>query len=104
MNINHLKSKSLLVETAYLWFFVFQAPYSYLGKWGLQLLYWLNIIYFFIILSTLFSGEKDVDPSLVIPLILFSIWPINQFFAIPYKIKKYNLTIYEKMLKTDSKK
>lgn len=75
MNTNLLKARSLNKETAYT-LFIFQAHYAYLGKWGIQILFWLSwtLVPFFII------------------------WPVNQFFAIPNKIKRHNLKIYEELL------
>lgn len=78
MNTNLLKSRLLTVETAYVLFFIL-SHYAYLGKWKMQLLYWIIVV----------GGI-----SLIFPLI----WPLNQFFAIPNKVKRHNLKIYEEML------
>lgn len=40
---NHLQSQIKSVDTAYrLWFF-FGLHYAYLGKWKIQLLYWISL-------------------------------------------------------------
>ena len=77
MNINLLKAKSLNKDTAY-GLFIIQAHYAYLGQWGIQIVFWLS---------------WTIAPFLII-------WPINQFFAIPNKIKRHNLKIYEELLNT----
>lgn len=94
MNTNLLKAKSLSKEKAYILFFVFQAPYAYVGKKLMQILYWFISIVFFGHLFMAVNGNIES----VIPLCLAAIWPINQFFAIPNKIKKHNLKIYEELL------
>ena len=76
MNADLLKAKSLNKEQAYVWF-IFQAHYAYLGKWGIQILFWLSWT--------------------IVPILI--IWPINQFFAIPNKINRHNLSVYEELLK-----
>ena len=43
MNTNFLKAKSLSKEQAYVLFFIFQAPYAYVGKWKMQFLYWFRL-------------------------------------------------------------
>jgi hypothetical protein len=75
MNTNLLKEKSLNKETAYT-LFIFQSHYAYFGKWKIQIIYWLSWC--------------------MVPLLI--IWPINQFFAIPNKVKKHNLKVYEELL------
>ncbi len=77
MNTYILREKSLDKEKAYAWF-IFQAHYAYLGQWGIQILFWLSWI---------------VMPWLII-------WPLNQFFAIPNKVKRHNLKLYEDQLKS----
>ena len=97
MNTNLLKAKSLSKEQAYVLFFIFQAPYAYVGKWKMQLLYWivcLQVIGHIFIFST---GEF----TSIIFSCMFLIWPVNQFFAIPNKIKKHNLKIYEEQIKSE---
>lgn len=78
MNTNVLKSRLLTAETAYLLFFIL-SHYAYLGKWKMQFLYWFVIL---------------VGYMMILPLI----WPLNQFLAIPNKVKRHNLKIYEDML------
>lgn len=78
MDSNLLNAKSLSVKRAYVYFFILQAHYAYLGKRGLQIVYWLTLLLFWFI----------------------PIWPINEFLNLPNKIKKHNLLVYEEMLKT----
>jgi len=96
MNTNLLKSKLLSKEQAYVLFFIFQAPYAYVGKWKMQLLYWFMCIP---AIGQIFMVSSGASTS-VVPLCLLLIWPVNQFFAIPNKIKKYNLKIYEEQIKS----
>lgn len=42
MNKHELQSKIKSTGTAYLFWFFLGAHYAYLGKWGLQILYWLT--------------------------------------------------------------
>lgn len=94
MNTNLLKARSLSKEQAYVLFFIFQAPYAYVGRWKIQLLYWFVCLYVISSIYMISTGEIGG----VIILFLFLIWPVNQFFAIPNKIKRHNLKIYEELL------
>ncbi len=96
MNTNLLKATSLSKEQAYVLFFIFQAPYAYVGRWKMQLLYWFVCL---LAIGQIFSISTGEFAS-IIPLCLFLIWPVNQFFAIPNKIKKHNLKIYEEQIKS----
>lgn len=95
MNTNILKATSLSKDQAYVLFFIFQAPYAYVGRWKMQFLYWFVCLYAISSIYMISTGEFGG----VIFLCLFLIWPLNQFFAIPNKIKKHNLKIYEEQLK-----
>jgi hypothetical protein len=96
MNTNSLKAKLLSKQQAYILFFIFQAPYAYVGKWKMQLLYWFICLPIFAHIFMISTGEF----ASILPISLLLIWPINQFFAIPNKIKKYNLKIYEEQIKS----
>lgn len=95
MNTNLLKANSLSTETAYVLFFIFQAPYGYVGRWKMQLLYWFVCLY---VISSIYMISTGEFAGILLLCLLF-IWPVNQFFAIPNKIKKHNLKIYEEQLK-----
>lgn len=96
MNTDLLKAKSLSKEQAYVLFFIFQAPYAYVGKWKMQVLYWFLCLPAVGHIYMLSTGEF----ASIIPLLLLLIWPVNQFFAIPNKVKKHNLKIYEEQIKS----
>ena len=63
MNKHYLQSKIKSVGVAYLlYFLLFGTHYAYLGKWGLQILFWITLgglgIWAFIDLFTM-SGKVD---------------------------------------------
>lgn len=67
MNKHYLMTKMKSTGTTYLcWFFGVQ--YAYLGKWGLQILYWVT-----------FGG--------------LTIWAFVDLFMIPSKVSKHNAII-----------
>ena len=63
MSKNHLQSQIKSSGTAYLLFFFFGFHYAYLGKWGVQILYWITFgglfIWAFIDLFTLSSKVSN---------------------------------------------
>lgn len=72
MNKHYLQSKIKSSGHAYaLWFFLF-AHFAYLGKWGLQILFWITV-----------GG--------------FGIWWIIEAFMIPGRVDKYNLKISQQI-------
>lgn len=68
MNKHLLMSKMKSTGTAYLCWFFLGCHYAYLGKWGLQILYWFTV-----------GG--------------FGIWALVDLFHIPSKINAHNLKI-----------
>lgn len=62
MNKHYLQSKVKSTGTAYLLWFFLGAHYAYLGKWGIQILYWITLggigIWVFIDLFTM-SGKVN---------------------------------------------
>ena len=68
MNKHYLLSKMKSSGTAYLFWFFFGLHYAYLGKWGLQILYWIT-----------FGG--------------LGLWCLIDLFHIPTKINNHNLLI-----------
>ena len=72
MNKHYYQSKMKSVGPAYaLWFFLF-AHFAYLGKWGLQILFWIT-----------FGGVGR--------------WWVIEAFMIPGRIDKYNPLISQKI-------
>lgn len=68
MNKHYLLSKMKSTGTAYLCWFFLGCHYAYLGKWGLQILYWITL-----------GG--------------LGIWCLIDLFHIPSKINHHNLLI-----------
>jgi hypothetical protein len=68
MNKHFLLSKMKSTGTAYLCWFFFGVHYAYLGKWGLQILYWIT-----------FGG--------------LGLWCLIDLFHIPTKVNNHNLLI-----------
>lgn len=69
MNKYELQSKIKSTGTAYVFWFFLAAHFAYLGKWGLQILYWLTLGGFFI-------------------------WAIIELFLIPGRVERHNAKIY----------
>ena len=80
MNKHYLQTKIKSTGTAYLLFFLlFGTHYAYLGKWGLQILYWVTL-----------GG--------------FGIWMLIDLFTMPGKVNRNNAKIFhqiEEIEKTD---
>lgn len=72
MNKRQLESSVKTVGMTYLFFFLFGAHYAYLGRWGLQILFWLT------------GGG-------------FLIWALIDLFTISGKVEKYNAPIFAKL-------
>ena len=68
MNKHYLISKMKSTGTAYLCWFFLGCHYAYLGKWGLQILYWITL-----------GG--------------FGVWVLIDLFHIPAKVSSHNLAI-----------
>lgn len=71
MEKNYLQSQVKRTEWAYLFFLMFGSHYLYLGKPGIQLLYWMSI-----------GG--------------FGIWFLIDLFSMDSKIDKHNRLIFER--------
>ena len=69
MNKHYLQSRVKSTGTAYLFWFLLGAHYAYLGKWGVQILYWLT-----------FGG--------------IGIWALIDLFTMSGKVNKYNADIF----------
>lgn len=57
---------------AYLFWFILGGQYAYLGKWGIQILYWLTL-----------GG--------------LGIWALIDLFTIPSKVNAYNAPIFQQL-------
>ncbi|MBN4085030.1 TM2 domain-containing protein [Flavobacteriaceae bacterium AH-315-B10] len=68
MNKHYLLSKMKSTGTAYLCWFFLGCHYAYLGKWGLQFLYWFTL-----------GG--------------IGIWCLIDLFHIPTKVNNHNMII-----------
>ncbi|MEC5395650.1 TM2 domain-containing protein [Bergeyella sp. RCAD1439] len=68
MNKHYLMSKMKSTGTAYLCWFFLGCHYAYLGRWGLQILYWIT-----------FGG--------------MGIWALIDLFLMPSKVNAHNLAI-----------
>jgi hypothetical protein len=72
VNKHYLQSQIKSSGTAYLLWFFFGFHYAYLGKWGLQLLYWIT-----------FGG--------------FFIWAIIDFFTLSGRVANHNALIFQQI-------
>ncbi|MBP2831884.1 TM2 domain-containing protein [Aquimarina sp. U1-2] len=73
MNKHYLQSQIKSTGTAYLFYFLlFGAHYAYLGKWGLQILFWFTL-----------GG--------------LGFWSLIDLFTMSNKVDKHNLLIFEKI-------
>ena len=70
----HLLQSSLKSEgSAYVFFFfLFGSHFAYLGKWGLQFLFWFTL-----------GG--------------FGVWGLIELFSIPNRVRDYNGPIYDEL-------
>ncbi|WP_299221861.1 TM2 domain-containing protein [uncultured Aquimarina sp.] len=79
MNKHYLQSQIKSTGTAYLfYFFLFGTHYAYLGKWGLQFLFWFT-----------FGG--------------LGIWSLIDLFTMSDKIDNYNFPIFKKIEEIEAK-
>ena len=72
MNKHYLQSKVKSTGTAYLFWFTLGAHYAYLGKWGIQILYWITL-----------GG--------------LGIWALIDLFTMSGKVNKYNADIFQQI-------
>ena len=78
MNKHFLMSKMKSTGTAYLCWFFLGCHYAYLGKWGLQILYWITL-----------GG--------------IGIWALIDLFHIPSIVSNHNLKIAMQIEEIDKK-
>jgi TM2 domain-containing membrane protein YozV len=72
MNKHYLQSKIKSTGTAYLFWFFFGAHYAYLGKLGIQILYWITL-----------GG--------------LGIWALIDLFTMSGKVNNYNADIFQQI-------
>jgi len=78
MNKHYLLSQMKSTGTAYVCWFFLGCHYAYLGKWGMQLLYWFTL-----------GG--------------LGFWALIDLFHIPSKVNNYNLKISMQIDELDKK-
>lgn len=78
LNKHYLQSQIKSSGTAYLLWFFFGFHYAYLGKWGLQLLYWFT-----------FGG--------------FLIWAIIDLFTLSGRVANHNALIFQQIDEIDKR-
>jgi hypothetical protein len=78
VNKHYLQSQIKSSGTAYLLWFFFGFHYAYLGKWGLQLLYWIS-----------FGG--------------FFIWAIIDLFTLSGRVANHNSLIFQQIDEIEKK-
>ena len=72
MNKHYLQSKIKSTGTAYVLWFVFGFHYGYLGKWGIQILYWIT-----------FGGV--------------GIWALIDLFTMSAKVDRHNAPLFQEI-------
>lgn len=78
MNKYELQSKIKSTGTAILFWFLLGAHFAYLGKWGLQILFWVTL-----------GG--------------IGIWFLIELFLISGRVSKYNAVIFEQLDQIEKK-
>ena len=78
MNKHVLQSQIKSTGTAYLFFFFLAAHYAYIGKWGVQILFWFTL-----------GG--------------LGIWALIDLFTLSGKVEKHNAEIYLKIEKIEKR-
>ncbi|MGG6231824.1 TM2 domain-containing protein [Tenacibaculum sp. SDUM215027] len=78
MNKHYLQSKVKSTGTAYILLLFLGAHYAYLGKWGVQFLYWFTL-----------GG--------------LGIWALIDLFTMSSKVEKYNSLIFQQIEEIDKK-
>ena len=76
MNTHYLQSKMKSSGIAYVCWFILGIHYAYLGKWGLQILYWITL-----------GG--------------FGVWAILDLFLIPGKVDRHNFNISKQIIELE---
>lgn len=72
MNKHYLQSQVKSTGTAYLFWFLFGAHYAYLGKWGIQILFWLTL-----------GG--------------LGIWALIDLFTMSSKVNQHNAVLFQQI-------
>jgi len=72
MNKHYLQSQVKSTGVAYLCWFLFGAHYAYLGKWGIQILFWITL-----------GG--------------IGIWALIDLFTLSGKVNRYNADIFQQV-------
>jgi len=78
MNKHYLQSKVKSTGTAYLLWLFLGAHYAYLGKWGIQFLYWFTL-----------GG--------------LGIWALIDLFTMSSKVERHNALIFQQIEEIDKK-
>ena len=78
MNKHQLQSQVRTIGIAYLLWFFLGAHYAYLGRWGLQILYWIT-----------FGG--------------LGIWALYDLITMSGKVDRYNAPIFEQLEELERK-
>ena len=76
MNKPFLQSQLKTTNSAYLFWFFLGAHYAYLGRWGVQFLYWITI-----------GG--------------LGIWALIDLFTMKNKVEKHNAPVFEQLEKLE---
>lgn len=76
MNKYYYEKQLKSTGTAYLFFFLFGAHFAYLGKWGLQILFWVT-----------FYG--------------LGVWGLIELFRVGSRVEDHNQPIYNKLEEMD---
>ena len=78
MDKHYLQSKIKSTGSAYLFWFFFGLHYAYLGKWGVQFLYWFTL-----------GG--------------LGIWSLIDLFTMSDKVNTYNASIFRQIASIEKK-
>lgn len=78
MNKHYLQSKVKSIGTAYLLWFFFGFHYGYLGKWGIQILYWVTL-----------GG--------------IGIWALIDLFTMSGKVDRHNAVLFQQIDEIEKK-
>lgn len=76
MNKYELQGRVKSTGTAFLFWFLLGAHFAYLGKWGLQIIFWLTL-----------GG--------------LGIWALVELFLISGRVQEYNASIYQQLDQLD---
>jgi TM2 domain-containing membrane protein YozV len=76
MNKYELQGRVKSTGTAFLFWFLLGAHFAYLGKWGLQIIFWLTL-----------GG--------------LGIWALVELFLISGRVQEYNASIYQQLDQID---